>query len=81
MKIAKLFKKVENFFRMDKQEQYENSKKRKKLRGSLKDKIASIKEKIKEAPSETKKEKMKQELEILKGFSEKLEKGQENKDE
>ena len=72
MKIAKLFKKLKNFLKMDKKMQSEESKKREKLESALNDKISSMTQKIKRSDSQEKKESMIKELKMLKKLSEKL---------
>ncbi len=65
MKIEKLFKRVEIFFKLDEEEQAIKGKKRKKLINSLEKKITSMKEKIKESDNKEKKIQLKRELEVL----------------
>lgn len=72
MKIAKLFKKLKHFIKMDEQTQSEESKKRQKLESSLEEKIASMKEKIKDSDNKKKREELIEELEMLKKLGEKL---------
>ena len=74
MKIAKLFKKLKNFLEMDEKAQSEESKKKEKLESSLSEKIASMKEKIRDSDNQEKKETMIKELEMLKKLSEELQK-------
>ena len=64
MKLDKLFTKLEIFFNMDSDKQKENTKKREKLLGLLM-------EKIKDTKSKEKKEKLKEELTMLKKLSKK----------
>lgn len=72
MKIEKLFKKIENFFNMDKNRQIEKYEKRDKLKLSLDNKILSFKSKIKETTDHDKKAELKQEMKALKKLRIKL---------
>ena len=78
MKLARLFKNIENFFSMDEQELIQKTKKIERLSSTLSEKIESKKEKIQNTRSERKKEKLKKELEVLKKLEEKFKKEQEN---
>ncbi|MEA1955081.1 MAG: hypothetical protein U9N02_01140 [Campylobacterota bacterium] len=81
MKLEKLFKKVEEFFNMDEQEQEKKVNKKQKLNFSLKEKIEAMKKKIKATDNKEKKKKIKDELDVLKQLLKKLEIEEENKDE
>ena len=72
MKIEKLFKKIENFFNMDKVERKQNNSKKDKLKLSLEKKIFSVKAKIKETSKKEKKENLKKELKVLKKLRSKI---------
>ncbi len=78
MKIAKLFKKLKNFLEMDEKAQSEESKKKEKLESSLSEKIASMKEKIRDSDNNQKKQSMIEELEMLIKLSEELQKTTKN---
>ena len=77
MKLARLFKKLESFFSIDKHERVQKTKKIEKLSSSLAEKIESKKDKLQSSISDRKKEKIKKELEVLKKLQEKLKKEQE----
>ena len=77
MGIEKLFTQAEKFFGMQKEELEKNGDEKEELIRSLEDKISSMKEEIKDSPSNRKKDKMKKELNILQKLKEDLE----NKDE
>jgi hypothetical protein len=81
MKLARLFKKIENFFSMDEQERTQKRKNIEKLSLTLAEKIESKKEKLQSLSGDRKKDKIKKELEILKKFEEKLKKEQEEQTE
>jgi len=71
MKLKRLFQKIEEYFNMDD----EDSKKRKKTDKLLKNldaKMESIKEKIRVAPSKSKKTKLKKQLNALKELRKKI---------
>jgi len=70
MKFEKLFKKIEKFFYTDKENI--DKEKKDKLIVLLEDKIESIKEKIKDSSSKTKKEKLKKQLNALKELRDKM---------
>ena len=69
MKFEKLFKKLESFFDMEKNEQEQNIDKKEKLTKLLSKKIDNKKQKIKLAIKKEKKEKLKNELRMLKKIS------------
>jgi len=70
MKIEKLFKKAEKFFGMERDEQIKKTKKSKKLLASIEEKIALIKDKIKNSKNSDKKEEHKRELKVLQQLEE-----------
>ena len=70
MKLAKLFKKVEDFFKIDSSTVDEQ--KKEDLINALDKKIASTKEKIKNSSSKSKTLKLKKKLNILKELEAKL---------
>lgn len=72
MNIEKLFKKAEKFFVLDSGEQGKKEKKKEKLSNSLQKKIASLKKKIKIAKDAGEKNKLKKQLDVLKGFFKKI---------
>ncbi|QFR48414.1 hypothetical protein FJR48_01225 [Sulfurimonas lithotrophica] len=73
MGIEKLFKKVEKFFKMDKDLQEKEYEKKQKLQEALEEKIESLKKKIDESDSQTKKHEHKKQIELMKGFLKELE--------
>ncbi len=72
MKVEKLFKKVEEFFGMNKKKQKTKNNKKEKLKDSLNDKISSLKKKIKNTNNKQKKYKLKEELIVLIKINKKL---------
>ena len=80
MKLARLFKKVEDFFGMDEEQRSHKAKKVQKLSSSLSDKIESVKQRIQDSTSKRKKEKLKKKLEVLQKLEKKLIKEQEKQD-
>ena len=66
MKIEKLFKKAEEFFGMEKEEQQKNEKKSKKLLSSIEERIDLVKEKIRDSSNKEKIKYLKKELTVLK---------------
>ncbi len=70
MKLAKLFRKVEKYFKTE--EKNQTQKKREKLLGSLLKKIDSMKEKIKTIENNSLKNAKKKELEVLQELKKKL---------
>lgn len=78
MKLARLFKKIENFFDMSQQKKELQSKKIEKLMNSLNLKVENKKEKLKGIISNNKRNKIKQELKVLSKLKIKLQTEQEN---
>ena len=78
MKLARLFKKIENFFDMSQQKKELQSKKIEKLMNSLNLKVENKKEKLKGVISKNKRNKIKQELKVLSKLKIKLQTEQEN---
>ena len=62
MKIEKLFRKIEKFFKKDKKEQLKNIDKKKKLEQKLEDKIENRLEKIKKCKNKKDKDKLKADM-------------------